>query len=323
MAQNININKLRCNLIDSIAKTIVDDTDWWNIGNNPAILDESNETLVFSESLINKINGIITENNGINKDIPSQSILGNKSNQQNIPGTEWFGQKVDLQTYFSQMLSLYNSQLTSLQVTNTDGSKNIELFVNIFHIFQLLKPFILESVIFPDNFFNPTPQPRRTPKLTGKPPPRRTTTPRTGKPPPRRTPPRRTPPRRTTPRRTTPRRTTPRRTTQPPRVSIELEHHYETLGVPLNANKKTLTKAFHKKARKYHPDKYEYNPVKTPGENIEAKLDAEEKFKKMKDSYDNILSELEQKLKGGKKIKSRIKTKRNKIQNKRKTKRKQ
>jgi DnaJ-class molecular chaperone len=41
----------------------------------------------------------------------------------------------------------------------------------------------------------------------------------------------------------------------PPQTSISKTNHYDLLGVSLNASEEDIKKAYHAKAREYHPDK--------------------------------------------------------------------
>lgn len=55
---------------------------------------------------------------------------------------------------------------------------------------------------------------------------------------------------------------------------------YEILGVPRNATKEQIKKAYIELAKKYHPDKYQNNPL--------SEL-AEEKFKEIQEAYDFLM----------------------------------
>lgn len=55
---------------------------------------------------------------------------------------------------------------------------------------------------------------------------------------------------------------------------------YEILGVPRNATKEQIKKAYIELAKKYHPDKYQNNPL--------SEL-AEEKFKEIQEAYDYLM----------------------------------
>ena len=57
--------------------------------------------------------------------------------------------------------------------------------------------------------------------------------------------------------------------------------YYKILGVSRDANENVIKKAYHKMARKYHPDK-----------NPDAKVEMTEKFKSVKEAYE-VLSDPE------------------------------
>lgn len=57
---------------------------------------------------------------------------------------------------------------------------------------------------------------------------------------------------------------------------------YEVLGVSKNAGNEEIKKAYHDLSRKYHPDSYANNPL--------ADL-AEEKFKEVKEAYEQIMNQ--------------------------------
>ncbi len=65
---------------------------------------------------------------------------------------------------------------------------------------------------------------------------------------------------------------------------MEIRDPYEVLGVPRNASKDEVKKAYRELAKKYHPDVHSDNPL--------AGL-AEEKFKEVQAAYDMIMNEQE------------------------------
>ena len=65
---------------------------------------------------------------------------------------------------------------------------------------------------------------------------------------------------------------------------MEKRDYYEVLGVPREATKEEIKKAYRKMAMKYHPDK-----VAHLGESF--KKTADEKFKKVNEAYERIKKE--------------------------------
>lgn len=65
---------------------------------------------------------------------------------------------------------------------------------------------------------------------------------------------------------------------------MEIRDPYEVLGIPRNASKDEVKKAYRELAKKYHPDVHSDNPL--------ADL-AEEKFKEVQAAYDKIINEQE------------------------------